>query len=216
MMRSFNKDGSSSMTPFFVLLVGVLIIVAGAILNFTLFKKDELPQDNGRFVDEVYVDRGQPFAVIEVTGYGDIVIELNDAKAPETVANFVKLIEDGFYDGLIFHRVIYGFMVQGGDPSGDGTGGPGYTIPPETSNGLEHDRGVISMAKRGGDERMSGSQFFIVQGQDGAHHLDGEHTVFGKVTSGMDVVDRIASTETDANDKPINDVVMEKVTVYYE
>jgi len=153
---------------------------------------------------------------MDVKGFGEIVIFLDETKAPITVANFVKLANAGKYDGLTFHRVIKDFMIQGGDPSGDGTGGPGYTIEPETDNGLKHDRGAISMAKRSGDTRMSGSQFFIVQGAEGAHHLDGEHTVFGKVSQGMDIVDRIANVPKDANDKPLNPVIMETVTIYYE
>jgi peptidyl-prolyl cis-trans isomerase B (cyclophilin B) len=215
MMRIDGK-AVSGMTPLLVLLVGVMIIAAGAVLNYTLFTKVEQPRDNGEFLDEPNVDYGQPYARIQVKGFGDIVIFLDEEKAPTTVANFVKLANSGFYDGLTFHRIITDFMIQGGDPSGDGTGGPGYTIPPETDNGLTHDKGVISMAKRSGDTRMSGSQFFIVQGAEGAHHLDGEHTVFGKVIEGLDIVDRIANIAKDANDKPINSVIMENVEIYYE
>ncbi|MDG6226023.1 MAG: peptidylprolyl isomerase [Candidatus Thermoplasmatota archaeon] len=215
-MRASNVYGASNMTPFFILLLGALIIIAGAVLNFTLFTKDDLPPDNGVFLDEEIITYGEPYAVIQVRNYGDIVIKLEESKAPQTVDNFKNLANKGFYDGLIFHRVIQDFMIQGGDPSGDGSGGPGYTIPPETNNGLKHDKGAISMAKRSGDERMSGSQFFIVQGESGAHHLDGEHTVFGYVVEGMDIVDAIARTQVDSNDKPINTIIMEKVYVYYE
>lgn len=119
---------------------------------------------------------------------GDIEIELFDKEAPGTVENFVKLIKDGFYDGLTFHRVIPGFVAQGGCPVGNGTGGPGYTIPCETKNNPhKHERGSLSMAHRG--PNTGGSQFFIVY--EPQPHLDGVHTVFGKVIKGMDVVDGI-------------------------
>lgn len=215
-MRNSDRYGASNMTPLFVFLLGILLIVAGAVLNFTLFTKDDLPPDNGVFLDEEIVTYGEPYAVIQVRNFGDILIKLEERKAPQTVDNFKNLANKGFYDGLIFHRVIQDFMIQGGDPSGDGTGGPGYTIPPETNNGLKHDRGALSMAKRSGDERMSGSQFYIVQGANGANHLDGEHTVFGYVEEGMDIVDAIARTPVDSNDKPINPVMIEKLYVYYD
>jgi peptidyl-prolyl cis-trans isomerase B (cyclophilin B) len=120
------------------------------------------------------------------TDEGEIVVDLNFKEAPNTVANFVDLAEKGFYNGLTFHRVINGFMIQGGDPDGNGTGGPGYTIDDE-QNDLKHEKAVISMANRG--PNTGGSQFFITQMPQ--HHLDGRHTVFGKVISGEDVVCRI-------------------------
>lgn len=126
-------------------------------------------------------------AIIE-TDYGNIVIELFEKDAPKTVANFEKLIKEEFYDGLTFHRVIKGFVAQGGCPNGTGTGGPGYTIPCETKgNPHKHERGSLSMAHRG--PNTGGSQFFIVY--EPQPHLDGVHTVFGKVIEGMDVVDQI-------------------------
>ena len=126
-------------------------------------------------------------AVIE-TANGNITIELFDKEAPGTVENFEKLINDGFYNGLTFHRVIPGFVAQGGCPNGTGTGGPGYTIPCETKgNPHRHERGSLSMAHRG--PNTGGSQFFIVY--EPQPHLDGKHTVFGKVVEGMDIVDRI-------------------------
>ncbi len=126
-------------------------------------------------------------AIIEMD-QGNIVIELFEKEAPGTVANFEKLINEGFYDGLSFHRVIKGFVAQGGCPAGNGTGGPGYTIPCETKgNPHRHERGSVSMAHRGRD--TGGSQFFIVY--ESQPHLDGVHTVFGKVIEGMDVVDKI-------------------------
>ena len=142
-----------------------------------------------------------------------IKIELYPDTAPITVENFIKLVRDGFYDGLTFHRVIPGFMIQGGCPNGTGTGGPGWHIKGEfASNGVEnplkHTRGVISMA-RPMDPDSAGSQFFIMH-QD-APHLDGQYAAFGKVVEGMDVVDEIASVQTDFRDKPLKPQVMEKV-----
>lgn len=123
---------------------------------------------------------------------GDITIELFDKEAPNTVANFTKLIKEGFYDGLIFHRVIPGFVAQGGCPNGNGTGGPGYTIDDELiGNPHKHERGALSMAHRG--PNTGGSQFFIVY--EPQPHLDGVHTVFGKVVDGMDIVDAIRQGE---------------------
>ena len=151
-----------------------------------------------------------------IQGMGDIVLELYPDKAPNTVRNFTHLASEGFYDGLIFHRVIDGFMIQGGDPEGIGTGGPGYSIRGEfprngfTENDLSHVRGAISMA-RSMDMDSAGSQFFIVQ-EDQAH-LDGAYAAFGKVTDGMDIVDVIARADTDRNDKPLTPVVIEKITV---
>ncbi len=144
-----------------------------------------------------------------------IVIELEPKVAPNTVANFISLAEDGFYDGLIFHRVIPGFMIQGGDPLGNGTGGPDYSIEGEFSsngfeNNLKHERGVISMA-RAQDPNSAGSQFFIMVEE--ASSLDGEYAAFGKVIEGMETVDRIVSVERNPADKPLEDQVMKKVEV---
>lgn len=139
-----------------------------------------------------------------------IDIELNPETAPITCENFEKLVKQGFYNGLTFHRVIPGFMIQGGCPKGNGTGGPGWNIKGEfahngVANNLKHTRGVISMA-RAMDPNSAGSQFFIMH-QD-APHLDGEYAAFGKVVSGMDVVDEIAGVATDWNDKPLTPVVI--------
>jgi cyclophilin family peptidyl-prolyl cis-trans isomerase len=141
------------------------------------------------------------------TNHGAIEIELFDEDAPKTVENFRKLAADGFYDGVIFHRVIKDFMVQGGDPTGTGTGGPGYTFEDEFN---EHkvERGALAMANAG--PNTNGSQFFIVT-TDAAPWLDGKHTVFGRVTGDMDAVDSIEGTDTDAGDKPLGDVVIERV-----
>jgi peptidyl-prolyl cis-trans isomerase B (cyclophilin B) len=141
--------------------------------------------------------------------------ELYPEKAPKTVENFKKLANEGFYDGLTFHRIIPGFMIQGGDPKGNGTGGPGWTIPGEFSsnghpNDLKHTRGVLSMA-RAMDPNSAGSQFFIMHAD--APHLDGSYAAFGKVTEGMDTVDDIASTPTNWNDAPKTPVKIKSIRV---
>jgi peptidyl-prolyl cis-trans isomerase B (cyclophilin B) len=141
------------------------------------------------------------------TNHGPIGVELFDEDAPKTVQNFRKLAGDGFYDGVIFHRVIKDFMIQGGDPTGTGTGGPGYTFEDEI-NDHKVERGALAMANAG--PGTNGSQFFIVT-TGAAPWLDGKHTVFGRVTSGMDAVDSIEGTETGAGDKPVDDVVIERV-----
>ena len=156
-----------------------------------------------------------PLVTIEMEN-GDIIkAELYPEIAPNTVNNFISLIKKGFYDGLIFHRVISNFMIQGGCPDGTGMGGPGYSIKGEFSangfpNDLKHAAGVLSMA-RAYSPNSAGSQFFIMHRT--SPHLDGQYAAFGKVTEGMDVVDRIAFERTDFNDKPRKPQVMKKVTV---
>ena len=157
-----------------------------------------------------------PIVTIEMENGGVIKAELYPEIAPNTVANFVSLVESGFYDGLIFHRVIPGFMIQGGDPKGTGMGGPGYTIKGEFArngfrqNNLRHTRGVLSMA-RSMMPNSAGSQFFIMHAN--APHLDGDYAAFGKVTEGMDVVDAIAATPTGFQDRPVQEQKIKKVTV---
>jgi peptidyl-prolyl cis-trans isomerase B (cyclophilin B) len=141
------------------------------------------------------------------TNHGPIEVELHDDDAPETVGNFRKLSGDGFYDGVIFHRVIKDFMIQGGDPTGTGTGGPGYTFDDEI-NDHKVERGALAMANAG--PGTNGSQFFIVT-TDAAPWLDGKHTVFGRVTNGMEAVDSIEATPTGARDKPVDDALIERV-----
>ena len=141
------------------------------------------------------------------TNHGQIELELFDEDAPKTVENFKKLSRDGFYDGLIFHRVIPDFMIQGGCPQGTGTGGPGYTFEDEF-NQHKIVRGALAMANAG--PNTNGSQFFIVT-TEAAPWLDGKHTVFGEVTSGMEAVDSIEGADTDARDKPVSDAVIERV-----
>src|ERR671929_329575 len=144
-----------------------------------------------------------------VTNHGEIRLELFDDDAPKTVDNFRTLARDGFYDGLIFHRVIPDFMIQGGCPQGTGTGGPGYTFEDEI-NDHKIVRGALAMANAGPD--TNGSQFFIVT-TDAAPWLDGKHTVFGRVTEGMDVVDALEALPTDGRDRPQEDVVIERVEI---
>lgn len=149
------------------------------------------------------------------TNMGEIKAELYPDVAPITVKNFIDLIKKGFYNGLTFHRVIEGFMIQGGCPKGNGTGGPGYCIKGEfrtngVKNDLKHERGVLSMA-RAMDPDSAGSQFFIMH--ETSPHLDGQYAAFGKVTDGMNVVDRIASVRTDFNDRPLEKVVINEMRV---
>ena len=156
-----------------------------------------------------------PIVTIEMEDGGVIRLELYPDIAPITVDNFVSLVKKGFYDGLIFHRVISGFMIQGGDPQGTGMGGPGYTIKGEfKSNGvvnnIRHERGVISMARSMMPD-SAGSQFFIMHAD--APHLDGQYAAFGRVIEGIEEVDKIASTRTSRGDRPLNDQRMKKVTV---
>jgi cyclophilin family peptidyl-prolyl cis-trans isomerase len=141
------------------------------------------------------------------TNHGPIEVELFDDDAPKTVENFRKLAQDGFYDGVTFHRVIPDFMIQGGDPTGTGMGGPGYTFEDEF-NDHKVERGALAMANAG--PNTNGSQFFIVTAES-TPWLDGKHTVFGRVTNGMEAVDSISATETDASDKPHEAVVIERV-----
>lgn len=144
------------------------------------------------------------------TTLGDITIELFEDRAPITAGNFKKLAEDGFYNGIIFHRVINGFMIQGGDPTGTGRGGPGYNIDDEFHPELRHEgEGVLSMANAG--PNTGGSQFFITLAETA--WLDGKHAVFGKVVEGMDVIRTIGSTPTGPGDRPSTDVAMESVSV---
>lgn len=156
-----------------------------------------------------------PIVTITMADGGVIKAELYPETAPNSVNNFISLIKKGFYDGLIFHRVIRGFMIQGGCPNGTGTGGPGYSIPGEFAqngfkNNLRHEAGVLSMA-RAMHPDSAGSQFFIMH--ENAPYLDGQYAAFGKVTEGMDVVNRIAETATDFRDRPMADQKIASITV---
>ena len=144
------------------------------------------------------------------TNKGEFIAEMFEDKAPKTTKNFIDLVSKGFYDGLIFHRVIDGFMIQGGDPMGNGRGGPGYQIKDEFSPKLKHDgEGVLSMANSG--PNTGGSQFFITL--KATPWLDGKHAVFGKVTKGMEVVRKIGKVKTDGNDKPVQDVIIKTISI---
>ena len=157
--------------------------------------------------------------IIEMENGGQIELEMYKDKAPNTVANFLWLASQGFYDGLTIHRAIKGFVIQGGCPRGDGAGGPGYSIKGEFAangfpqNDLEHNRGIISMA-RSMDPNSAGSQFFIMHGK--SYNLDGQYAAFGKVVKGMDVVDDIVDIPTDFSDKPYIPVIIKKITVVDE
>ena len=159
-------------------------------------------------------ERETDLVLIKMENGDEIIVELYPDKAPLTVANFKKLVNKGFYDGLIFHRVIPGFMIQGGDPRGTGTGGPGWTIKGEfaangVKNDLKHTRGVISMARSAAPD-SAGSQFFIMH--EDAPHLNGQYAAFGKVIAGIEAVDTIAESETDFSDRPLREMRMAKVT----
>ena len=159
-----------------------------------------------------------PIVTMTMADGSSLKLELYPDKAPITVDNFVSLVKQGFYDGLIFHRVISGFMIQGGDPEGTGMGGPGYQIKGEFSangvdNDLKHERGVISMARSMRPD-PAGSQFFIMHKT--SPHLDGQYAAFGKVIEGIELVDKIASVRTDYSDRPLEDQVIKSMTVEME
>ncbi|MFH1054066.1 MAG: peptidylprolyl isomerase [Candidatus Woesearchaeota archaeon] len=186
-----------------LLLTGIAVIVIPSMVRDSDNDSDDDKEDNGG------VKMGNSIALFE-TSMGDFSIELFKDKSPITTKNFIDLTNRGFYDGLKFHRVIEGFMIQGGDPKGDGTGGPGYTIKDEFHPSLKHDSpGILSMANAG--PNTGGSQFFITLAP--TPWLNGKHAIFGKVTEGMDVVEAIGDVETGANDKPLEDVVIQKVTI---
>jgi len=170
-------------------------------------KPDDAAQKNIGTINET--NKSNSIAVVE-TSMGNFKIELFEDKAPNTAQNFIELVNKGFYNGIIFHRVIDGFMIQGGDPIGNGTGGPGYTIPDEFTKALRHNaEGVVSMANAG--KNTGGSQFFITLVP--TPWLDDKHAVFGKVIEGMDVVKAIGKVKVGTNDKPLTDVVIKKITI---
>ena len=157
----------------------------------------------------------EPSGVLVVTRLGNITIELFLDVCPITAGNFWNLTKRGFYTNLTIHRVAANFVIQGGDPNGDGTGGPNYTIPAEPSAlALHHERGVLSMANKGGDPATAGSQFFVCLNNSTVSTLDGSYAVFGRVVSGMDVVDAIAAVPVDQNERPLNPVTMTTVRLY--
>jgi len=194
----------------------VLTVLSGcSALNTAAPKATEAPVAQQQADSAQTASGANPVATIEIENFGKIVVELYPDVAPITVENFVNLAKEGFYDGLTFHRIISGFMIQGGCPQGTGTGGPGHTIKGEFAlNGIKNDlsntRGVISLA-RANDPDSAGSQFFIVH-QDSTF-LDGQYAAFGKVIEGLDVVDAVASTPTYASDKPKKKVVIKTITI---
>lgn len=189
-------------------------LILACCMIFSIFALAGCKADNAdKTKDDITTN---PVAVINVKNYGSITVELYYDKAPNTVKNFISLANKGFYDGLTFHRIISGFMIQGGCPDGNGTGDPGYSIAGEFDangfkNDIAHTRGVISMARGGYSYDSAGSQFFIVH--QTSSHLDGQYAAFGKVTDGMKIVDEIAFVETDYNDKPLSDVIIESITI---
>jgi len=210
-----------------VLFTLIFVVFLSGCGNSTQKKDDTTsevaPSKDVKTQTKVVTEKGakdkNPVVTIVMGDGSTIKIELYPEIAPNTVRNFVSLVKSDFYNGLIFHRVIPGFMIQGGDPKGTGTGGPGYTINGEFSennfnNNLKHVRGVISMA-RSNDPNSAGSQFFIVvaDSDNNSTSLDGKYASFGKVTKGMETVDKITSVEKDSNDKPKIDQKMKKVTV---
>lgn len=201
--------------------ISILLVVIVAVLGFYLFGNKQNPnenltinnnQENGGDSLPVSLNDQKNMVTIE-TNYGKIVFETYNNDAPKTVNNFITLANKGFYDGLTFHRVIKGFMIQGGDPNGNGTGGPGYKFEDELNPNTEsykngYKKGVVAMANAG--PNTNGSQFFIMT-ED--YPLPNAYTIFGKVVEGQDAVDRIANVSTGPNDKPVEPVVMSKVTV---
>lgn len=195
-----------------------LVAVLSACGTSTKDEEDEGNKEDDQEVEDSSTDqkiKENPIVTITMENDSEISIELYPEIAPNTVNNFVSLIEDGFYDGLIFHRVIPGFMIQGGDPDGVGTGGPGYGIKGEFSsngfdNDLSHERGVISMA-RSQHPDSAGSQFFIMA--ENTSDLDGEYASFGEVIEGLEAVDTIVEAERDGNDKPLEDQQIKTITV---
>lgn len=198
---SFKKEDRS-------LSIGVIAAIVGVVLALVVVCAVVLLQSGNHDDDPVYVQ-------LDIKEFGTIVLELDPSAAPITVQNFTDLVSSGFYDGLSFHRIISGFMIQGGDPKGTGTGGSGKTIKGEfSSNGVEnpisHTRGTISMA-RSNNPNSASSQFFIVH-QDSTF-LDGNYAAFGHVIRGIDVVDTIAAVETDSEDYPLESVIIERARV---
>ncbi len=206
-----------------------LIVIGVVVAGYFYFKTNKVQMPNPQTLttnnqettteNNPPANPNAPVAVFDVKDFGTFEITLNAKAAPKTVANFVKLAQQGFYNGLTFHRIVEGFMIQGGDPKGDGTGGPGYTVPAEI--GLKHTLGAIAMARTGDQvnptKASSGSQFYITLAPQPS--LDGQYTVFGYVTSGMEVVSKIGLTPTDVSPQtgeqstPITPVIINKITI---
>ena len=195
-----KKANPNVKTIIILAVIAIIIVLAVSVLYMVSNTDDN--QDNN-------TPNGNRIAVFDTTE-GIIKIELYEDKAPITTGNFINLTNEGFYDGLIFHRVISGFMIQGGCPYGTGTGDPGYSIPDEFHDDLKHDSpGILSMANSG--PNTGGSQFFITVAE--TSWLDGAHSVFGKVIEGMDVVNAISEVETDGSNNPLEDVTINSITI---
>ena len=222
MASNYKKKKQNNNTPIYVLsaiaaalIVAIIILVAvSSCSGSDNAATNDATDSMAEKIKELNI-KENPVATLTMEDGGVIVIELYPDIAPNTVCNFIELSNSGYYDGLIFHRCIPGFMIQGGDPEGTGMGGPGYSIKGEfTNNGftnnLKHTRGVISMARSKAND-SAGSQFFIMV--EDYPYLDGDYASFGKVKSGMEVADAIVANETDANDKPLVDQVIKSIRV---
>lgn len=201
----------------FITILAISAVLSISIVGCSNSKSNEkVKEDNTKKQTEEKIDeKDLPEVTIKVKDYGTMKGVLYPNKAPNTVNNFIALANSGFYDNLTFHRVIKDFMIQGGDPEGIGTGGPGYSIKGEFSsngfdNDLKHTEGVLSMA-RTRDKDSGGSQFFIMTKD--SPHLDGDYAAFGKITEGLDVLHKIEDVKTDSNDKPLNEVKIESIKV---
>jgi cyclophilin family peptidyl-prolyl cis-trans isomerase len=192
----------------FIAIAGIFVI---AILVAVTSEKPMAKNDYNGSENKMNSIASTETKILIETTEGNITVQLFDDKAPITVANFKKLVEQGFYNGTIFHRVIKDFMIQGGDPKGNGTGGPGYTIKDEFVSSLKHSKvGILSMANTG-MPNTGGSQFFITLVP--TPWLDGKHSVFGEVIDGMDIVEKIGETKTDSNDRPIKEIKIIKAEI---
>lgn len=211
------KTKNTSNKAINILLVACTVAIIALAILIALSLNGNKEVDMAKKIDKLNITEN-PIATIEMNDGGKIVIELYPKIAPNTVCNFIELANSGFYDGLIFHRCIENFMIQGGDPEGTGLGGPGYTIKGEFSkngfeNNLSHERGVISMARKNMPLDSAGSQFFIMVSDTYTSSLDGQYAAFGKVIEGMEVVDAIVANKTDANDKPLVDQIIKSIRV---
>ena len=196
------------------LALAVVLVVVGTVATIRMVNPNFFKNLFAKPAESAYTETSDVtnYVKLSVKGYGDIVMELYPDVAPITVANFQMLVHDKFYDGLTFHRVIPNFMIQGGDPKGDGTGGSPNTIKGEFSangvtNNLSHKRGVVSMARKSSPMDSASSQFFICNAD--STYLDGSYAAFGRVVEGMDVVDAISAVSCNSSDKPLTDVVIE-------
>lgn len=194
-----------------LVIASIAIIGIATIVGLVVINMDNVNTNNSANAEDISSTKAT-FITLS-TNFGDINLQLFDADAPKTVANFVKLAQEGFYNGLTFHRVIGGFMIQGGDPNGDGSGGPGYTFEDEINPSASlyqqgYQKGIVAMANRG--PHTNGSQFFIMLADT---PLPPQYTIFGKVTAGQDVVDAIGNVKTDERDRPLEPVIIQTVNV---